>query len=223
MFCFVFYLFLTLLTLHCSTQAFSTCGEQGGLLSTCSAQPSHCDGFSCCAAQALGHRLQQLWHTGLVAPQHVGSSQTRDQTCVPCTGRQILNHWTTREVQPLSFYQHEFSKTNIHTSVGVERGRRGKGREEEFCPTGNKAPKLIPQWILQSPRDTVLKNHEPLVQNDLVPVGARLGCDQLLEIPAGVSSPVFMADLLPQVVVAANLNHPGWSSNRLELADATAS
>ena len=29
--------------------------------------------------------------------RHVGSSQTRDQTCVPCTGR-TLNSWTTREV-----------------------------------------------------------------------------------------------------------------------------
>ena len=29
--------------------------------------------------------------------QHVGSSQTRAQTHVPCIGRQILNHWATRE------------------------------------------------------------------------------------------------------------------------------
>ena len=28
------------------------------------------------------------------------SSQTRDQIWVPCIGRQILNHWTTREVPP---------------------------------------------------------------------------------------------------------------------------
>ena len=27
----------------------------------------------------------------------VGSSWTRDQTSVPCTAKQILNHWTTRE------------------------------------------------------------------------------------------------------------------------------
>ena len=27
------------------------------------------------------------------------NSLTRDQTCVPCIGRQILNHWTTREVK----------------------------------------------------------------------------------------------------------------------------
>ena len=33
-----------------------------------------------------------------VALQHVESSWTRDRTHVLCTGRQILNHWTTREV-----------------------------------------------------------------------------------------------------------------------------
>ena len=35
---------------------------------------------------------------GLVAPWQVESPQTRDQTRVPCIGRQILNHWATREV-----------------------------------------------------------------------------------------------------------------------------
>ena len=35
---------------------------------------------------------------GLVALRHVESSRTRDRTCVPCTGKRILNHWTTREV-----------------------------------------------------------------------------------------------------------------------------
>ena len=44
-------------------------------------------------------RLQQLWHTGLVIPRYVESSQTRDQTCVSCLGRQILNHWTMKDVQ----------------------------------------------------------------------------------------------------------------------------
>ena len=41
---------------------------------------------------------QWLWHMGLNALRHVGSSWTRDQTYVPCIGRQIPNHWTTREV-----------------------------------------------------------------------------------------------------------------------------
>ena len=39
-----------------------------------------------------------MWCTDLVAPQHVGSSWTRDRTCVPCIGRQILNHCANREV-----------------------------------------------------------------------------------------------------------------------------
>ena len=39
-----------------------------------------------------------MWHTGLVGPQHVGSSPTGDQTHVPCIGRQFLIHWTTRKV-----------------------------------------------------------------------------------------------------------------------------
>ena len=67
-------------------------------------------GFSSCGtwAQQLwltGSRVQaqQLWCTGLVAPWHVGSSRTRAQTCVPCIGRQILNHCTTRKVPHFLF------------------------------------------------------------------------------------------------------------------------
>ena len=44
-----------------------------------------------------------MWLTGPVAPWHVGSSQTRARTCVPCIGRQILNHCATREALPLPF------------------------------------------------------------------------------------------------------------------------
>ena len=44
-----------------------------------------------------------MWHTGLVVPQHVGSSWTRDQTHVPCIGRQILDDCATREVLMLTF------------------------------------------------------------------------------------------------------------------------
>ena len=44
-----------------------------------------------------------MWHTGLVAPRHVGSSCTRARTRVPCMGRRILNHCTTREARSLYF------------------------------------------------------------------------------------------------------------------------
>ena len=37
-------------------------------------------------------------HTGLVALRHMGSSQTRDQTCVPCVSRRILSRWPAKDV-----------------------------------------------------------------------------------------------------------------------------
>ena len=61
------------------------------------ARASHHRGLSCCGAQAPDTQAQQLWCTGLVAPRHVGSSQTRARTRVPCTGRQTPNHCATRE------------------------------------------------------------------------------------------------------------------------------
>ena len=45
---------------------------------------------------------------GLVAPWHVGSSQTRAQTRVPCIGRQIVNHCATREAHWTVFWCHGF-------------------------------------------------------------------------------------------------------------------
>ena len=35
----------------------------------------------------------------MVALRHVGSSPTRNQTCVSCIGRWILYHWATRKAQ----------------------------------------------------------------------------------------------------------------------------
>ena len=52
---------------------------------------SHCGGFFCCGAEAVGSE-------SLFAPWHMGSFQTRNQSGVPCIGRQILIHWTTKEV-----------------------------------------------------------------------------------------------------------------------------
>ena len=71
--------------------------RQAGATLHCGARAYHYRGLSCCGAQAPDAQPQQLWHTGLVAPRHVGSSQTRARTCVPCIGRQILNHCATRE------------------------------------------------------------------------------------------------------------------------------
>ena len=53
-------------------------------------------------------RLQYLWGTGLVAPWHVGFSQTREQSPATYIGRQILNRWTTKEV-----LEDIFNKNNL--------------------------------------------------------------------------------------------------------------
>ena len=60
-------------------------------------------GFSSCSTQA-----QLLWHTGLADPRHVGSSQTRAQTRVPCTGRWIPNHGATKEAPVLHSFTYCF-------------------------------------------------------------------------------------------------------------------
>ena len=67
--------------------------------------------FSGCGAGGFSLQWLLLWSTGRVCPgskpvarrlrclQRVESSWTRDWTGVPCIGRQVLNHWTTREVR----------------------------------------------------------------------------------------------------------------------------
>ena len=47
---------------------------------------------------SMGFRAQaqQSWHMGFVALRPVDSSQARDQTYVPCIGRQIPIHCSTR-------------------------------------------------------------------------------------------------------------------------------
>ena len=54
-FIYLIYLFLAVLGLRCCTRAFSSCGEQA----------SHCGGFSCCGAQALGAQASVVVAHGL--------------------------------------------------------------------------------------------------------------------------------------------------------------
>ena len=67
------------------------------------ARASHHRGLSRCGAQAPDAQAQQLWLMGLVAPRHVGSSQTRARTRVPRIGRRTPNHCATREATKLIF------------------------------------------------------------------------------------------------------------------------
>ena len=92
---------MAVLGLRFCARAFSSCGKWGPLFiamrEPLTVAASLVGGLSCCGAQAPDAQAQQLWLTGLVAPRHVGSSQTRARTRVPCIGRQILNHCATRE------------------------------------------------------------------------------------------------------------------------------
>ena len=95
--------------------------RRAGATLRCGARASHCGGFSCCGTRALdarasvvvacglqqlwlaGYRAQaqQLWRTGLVAPRHVGSSQTRARTQPPALTGGFLT--TAPPGKPLNF------------------------------------------------------------------------------------------------------------------------
>ena len=91
-------------------RAFPSCGKWGPLLIAVRG-PLTVAASLCCGAQAPDAQSQQLWLTGLVAPRHVGSSQTRARTHVPRIGRQILNHCATREALG-KIFSYVITKTN---------------------------------------------------------------------------------------------------------------
>ena len=85
---------LAALDLCCFALAFSSSLEWGTGASLCS-------GFSACAACTLGSWALVSSVGGLSCSQAHGIFLDQGWTCVPCTVRQILNPWTTREVFPL--------------------------------------------------------------------------------------------------------------------------
>ena len=86
-----------MLGLCCCAWTFSSCSEQG-LLSSCSSWASHCTDFSCCGARAPGHTDFSSCGARLSCSFACGIFWTRDRTCVPFIGTQVLNHWTVRKV-----------------------------------------------------------------------------------------------------------------------------
>ena len=67
-----------------------------------SVQASLCSGFSCCRAWAVECGLSMCGPRAEVLHVACGISWTRNQTHVPCIGRQILQHWTSRKVPLIS-------------------------------------------------------------------------------------------------------------------------
>ena len=65
-FIYFIYLFLAALGLRCCSWAFPSYGERALLFTAyCSGQASHCGGFSCCGARALGTRASVIVACGL--------------------------------------------------------------------------------------------------------------------------------------------------------------
>ena len=77
--------------------------RQAGATPHRGARAPHHRGLSRRGAQAPDAQAQQLWLTGPAAPWHVGSSQTRARTRVPCIGRQTPNHCAIREAPHFLF------------------------------------------------------------------------------------------------------------------------
>ena len=66
----------------------------------------------------FGYTGSLLLPSELVAPWDVGSSCTRDWTCVPGIARQTLSHWTMREA-----LQHHISKASILKEIKEDTNR----------------------------------------------------------------------------------------------------
>ena len=131
-------------SVHCCKRAFSSCGHWG-LLSRCDDCASHCRGFSCCGGglQGVGasaiavcvlgswgswvleHRLSSHSPWALLLLGIVGSSRTRDRTCVCCIGGQIPHHCVLREV-PTGWFLTNYSQSY---SLGLLENWKGYGAD----------------------------------------------------------------------------------------------
>ena len=108
------YLFLAVPGLHGCAWALSGCSRQGPAsvcscskqgLSNCRVWASRYSGFSRCRAQALGRSgsVVRVCERSCSAAHGVVSDQGSNPS-VPCIGRCVLNHWTTREALPLILF-----------------------------------------------------------------------------------------------------------------------
>ena len=106
------YLFLAVLTLCCCAGFSPVAGCGLLLLLSPGSRVSGLQWLQHVGSGApLGSRAQahSCGAQGLADLWHVGSSRTRDETCVSCIGRQILYHWATREAQFCPFLISYFS------------------------------------------------------------------------------------------------------------------
>ena len=76
---------------------------------------------------------------GLATLWHAGSSCTRDQIHIPYIGRQVLNHWTTREVPSFP----------ILKMTGISESLRGSSRSQRiYIWQGQDSRTDLFTWVL---------------------------------------------------------------------------
>ena len=82
------------------------------------------------------------------------SSLTRNGTCVPCIGRQILNHWTTGEVPALNSYIRKADRFHIK---GINFHLKKLEKEEKIKPKLSLRKKIMKcknQWNRKQENNT---------------------------------------------------------------------
>ena len=82
-----------------------------------------------------------MWLTGLVTPRHVGSSQTRARTRVPCIGRQTLNHCATREAPECAF----LTRFQVILLFLVREGHLERHRSDQVLSEGKRRGDIL--WL----------------------------------------------------------------------------
>ena len=85
--------------LCCCTRVFLSLRQAEGLLSSCSAQATLCGDFSC-RARVLGAQDPVAVVFRLCCSEACGIFSDQGSNRCPCIGRQVLIHWTLREVPP---------------------------------------------------------------------------------------------------------------------------
>ena len=93
---------------------------------------------------------------GIVTARHAGSSRTRDRTGVPCTAKQILNHWATREALfILSFiWLHWVLVGTSQVALVVK---------ETICQCGRHKRHGFDPWVRKTPLEEGMTTHSAIL------------------------------------------------------------
>ena len=150
------------------------------------ARAPHYRGLSRCGAQAPDAQAQQLWRTGSAAPRHVGSSQTRARTRVPCIGRQTPNHCATREAhENVSFLKQIVTGKEKWILYNNVEQKRSWGKRNKPPPTTPKAglhPKKVMLHIWWDWKGVLY--YELLLENQTI--NSNKYCSQLDQLKAAL-------------------------------------